>query len=1223
MFCIRNFLARFDREITLWMIKMKRTIAVFGLLALYGLALALTLDLNIDANAWDGSSRGTSTAPILEPGAPQLPYYPVRVLIPFGEKVSSVEVTLGEAGLRRSGVSLDYARAQQPTSQPRPDATVRDPRIWETNAPYPAKAFDYLGTQTQRGLQFAVINVYPWKYNPVSREIFASETARIRIETAWDDSLARHQANFLAPALTDTGLEDFALNAAALNSYSQAPSYRDHAPQSRLVDLSTPREMIIISNAASSAWLQNYVDWRNAGSVNTAIYLTSDIYSSYPGTDNAEKVRNFISDAYQTWAGTAEPLRYVILGGDDEIVPERGCYGQVGNTVDDRMPVDLYFSNLDGDWNADGDEIWGETLDQVDMLPEVHIGRFPAETQAEFANIIRKTQYYVGSATFSNNIAIMFGENLNNNPLTWGGDYKDDVLTHVPESYQVRTMYQRDGTYSESGVWNAINAGANVMNHMGHANETFLLGQGNNTIEQLANSEYGFLYTQGCYPAAFDQRTSGDGESIAEHMVTTAGGLFAFIGNTRYGWYMPGSINGASQFYDREYFIGLYETVNTQLGAALSYSREQNLNAALSDDVMRWCYYEVVLFGDPSIEVKYPDPALPLLSLESYSISDVEGDNDGVINPGEIIRIYPVIKNHQDWATAYNVIAVLTDLPAGAEFLGPQIVIPQLLPGQTSDPGLYFRVQIPTDAVYGNYTLNLEMQSIHPVTILSTGTRNFALTYNLTLIDDNWDCAVGSKSAPLVHDFDGDSNLDVMYLDVFGENYLLDNSIELVDSFEPSTQMDIMRSSALGDITGDLNPEIVYASRTGKVTAVTPAGTQVFSYDGGSQFLFTPVIADIDGDGFAEAIAHSLDGNIHAIRANGTSLPGFPVDLGPAYQCEIAAVDLDGDGYKDIIAGSTDGNLHAISRYGTELPGFPISVGSPINGAPTVLDDRSIAFGTGSHLYLASAAGSLSFAKPIAAAIASSPALADLDCDGDLEIVFATIGGDVHAVDQTGNDLAGFPVQTGALFYNPPLIANLDADYFPEILLSSYVNSVYAFNHDGSGVAGFPFLTSFNGSTPGTICDLEGDGWLKLVSGYSTGVLVLNLRKPATPQMPWVTFRGTTERTGAWEAIGYVGNPGGDGIPLVTGLEQNYPNPFNPSTTIKYQTAENGRARLAVYNLKGQQVRLLESGVRPAGLHQAVWDGRDDSGNAVSSGVYLYRLQTASTDQVRRMLLVK
>jgi len=1201
---------------------------IFSLLSLFICAaamLAVNITLPVDPAGWEANSRSRSLAPLLDPGAPQLSYYPVRVLIPFGERVEEVKVSLSGMQMLRGNLLLNHIPQQQPISLPTADLTVKDPQIWETDALFPEADHLYLGTQFYRGYQIAVINVYPYKYNPVRQELYACDSFRIEIETVRDDALARYQANFYSPALGVRGLQDFALNTEAAATYSLAPLYRDHAPHSRLIDLSNPKRMIVITDATRAPWFTDYVQWRGNSGISTGIFLTSDIYASYAGADNAAKVRAFISDAYQTWADTSTPLEYVILGGDDEIVPERGCYGQVGNTVDQRMPTDIYFSNLDGDWNANGNNLYGEPLDNVDFLPEVHIGRFTAETYQEFDNIFRKTQYYVNNSTFSNNISIMFGENLNWNPLTWGGDYKDDVANHIPETYDLRTMYQRDGTYNDTAVWHAINNGANVMNHMGHANETYLMGQGNNTIEQLQNSEYGFLYTQGCYPAAFDQRTSGDGESIAEHMITAQGGLFAFIGNTRYGWYAPGSINGASQFFDREYFIGLFETLNTRLGEALTYSRLQNLNAAMSYDVMRWCYYEVVLLGDPSIEVKYPDPSLPLLSLHSYTISDEAGDNDGTINPGEIIRIYPVVKNHQDWAPAYNVSVRLEGIPAGFDLLGPCISIPQLEPGQTSDPSLYIGIQLPNTVGYGIYYLKLVMESLHPVTQLSTGLRQFELSFEITLMDSRfpWDCAVGSKSAPIVYDFDGDGSLDIHYLDVNGTSYLIDSMGELYDDFSAPDGFNIMRSSALGDVNGNGQADIVFASRNGYVHAVSASGTLVYNYNGGSSFLFTPVIADIDGDGVNEVIAHSQDGNLHVIKANGSSAPGFPVNLGSPFYTEIATADLDGDGAWEIIAGTQNGMLHVIKAGGIYHSGFPVQTGGLVSGAPTVLGNNRIALGTNNQMLLFAPDGTQIASRPIIAAMATSPVLADMNRDGNLDIIFVTINGWLYVVDQAGNDLPGFPLSVGVNFTCPPLIANLDDDMCLEILLSSYMNSVFAYNHDGSGLAGFPFITSYNGSTPATLCDFDGDGTLSLVSGYSTGVLMLNLRRPVTNKMPWITYRGSLSRQGSYAATGYVSSDDALAPAYQDLLLQNYPNPFNPSTTIRFQTASAGKVRLGIYNLKGQLVKLLQDGTLAPGDHQLVWNGTDDKGRAVGSGIYFYRLDTNGKSFSRRMLLLK
>ncbi|MFH1567668.1 MAG: FlgD immunoglobulin-like domain containing protein, partial [Gemmatimonadota bacterium] len=98
------------------------------------------------------------------------------------------------------------------------------------------------------------------------------------------------------------------------------------------------------------------------------------------------------------------------------------------------------------------------------------------------------------------------------------------------------------------------------------------------------------------------------------------------------------------------------------------------------------------------------------------------------------------------------------------------------------------------------------------------------------------------------------------------------------------------------------------------------------------------------------------------------------------------------------------------------------------------------------------------------------------------------------------------------------------------------------------------------------------------------------------------------------------------GLPLEPVLGANYPNPFNPETTIPFAVpAAPGSAalRLVIYNLAGQTVRVLADGIPTPGRHAVVWDGRDEAGNRVGSGVYLYRLESRSGALTRQMLLLK
>ena len=88
-------------------------------------------------------------------------------------------------------------------------------------------------------------------------------------------------------------------------------------------------------------------------------------------------------------------------------------------------------------------------------------------------------------------------------------------------------------------------------------------------------------------------------------------------------------------------------------------------------------------------------------------------------------------------------------------------------------------------------------------------------------------------------------------------------------------------------------------------------------------------------------------------------------------------------------------------------------------------------------------------------------------------------------------------------------------------------------------------------------------------------------------------------------------------------LSQNYPNPFNPETTISFNLPEGGEADLAVYNLKGQKLKSLVSQTLPAGDHSVVWNGRDEQGQPVASGIYFCRLSYAGQTVMRKMVLAK
>ena len=159
------------------------------------------------------------------------------------------------------------------------------------------------------------------------------------------------------------------------------------------------RQYVVITTAELSPAFKILTAHRASpagGGYTTYIEHIDEIAAIYSGVDLAEKMRNFVKDMYTNY-GT----QYVVLGGDcdgsseNQVIPTRGCYAQVGGYTDAYIPSDLYFGCLDGSWNSDVDELWGEINDginggDIDWFSEVYVGRIPADNYTEAMNQINK-----------------------------------------------------------------------------------------------------------------------------------------------------------------------------------------------------------------------------------------------------------------------------------------------------------------------------------------------------------------------------------------------------------------------------------------------------------------------------------------------------------------------------------------------------------------------------------------------------------------------------------------------------------------------------------------------------------------------------------------------------------------------------------------------------------------------------------------------------------------
>ncbi|MFH1007325.1 MAG: BsuPI-related putative proteinase inhibitor, partial [Candidatus Latescibacterota bacterium] len=148
------------------------------------------------------------------------------------------------------------------------------------------------------------------------------------------------------------------------------------------------------------------------------------------------------------------------------------------------------------------------------------------------------------------------------------------------------------------------------------------------------------------------------------------------------------------------------------------------------------------------------------------------------------------------------------------------------------------------------------------------------------------------------------------------------------------------------------------------------------------------------------------------------------------------------------------------------------------------------------------------------------------------------------------------------------------------------------------------------------IWDVSGDtpAWRRMEGGVD-----------AERNVAWGNVPATGTQWALFAAKPLAVEEPGDTTPTAFSLLQNVPNPFNPATTIRFSIPDNGNApvTLIIYTAQGQQVRALVDGAMTPGAHTVVWNGLDDAGRAVSSGVYVYRLRAGENNQARKMLLIR
>ncbi|MGA1820346.1 MAG: C25 family cysteine peptidase [Thermoplasmatota archaeon] len=371
--------------------------------------------------------------------------------------------------------------------------------------------------------------------------------------------------------------------------------------------------VIITDTSKVGSHLTRISDWKQQKGVPARIVEMSFITANYNGTDNQEKVRNFIIDAVAMWE-----TEYVLLGGDISVVPYRSTYVKTGSYTETDCAADLYCSDLDGTFNADSDSTYGEVSDNVDLRPDVIVGRAPAQTSSEMDTFVTKTlKYEIDPLTGYLDNMTLAGEYLDANTNSSLGM---DIIrtTLLPSNVNATSLYDSAqgvfGNLNRPNFMGQVDKGLSYAWHSGHSNYNVMSvgtssnGYMYNSNIQSYNGGYkiGVMNSLGCIANRFSVN-----DCIGElHVMEADGGSVVFIGNSRYGWYAPYSPGyGTSEVYMREMATQLFTNGNTNMGAHFALAKDSMVGWSGSDNSYRWLQMALNMMGDPEMHVRTAEPS--------------------------------------------------------------------------------------------------------------------------------------------------------------------------------------------------------------------------------------------------------------------------------------------------------------------------------------------------------------------------------------------------------------------------------------------------------------------------------------------------------------------------------------------------------------------------------------------------------------------------------------
>jgi len=532
------------------------------------------------------------------PGFPEIPAFVYNYLIPKEQIVD--EVNIVEEDWRIIGKFTIYPTQRAISMETTYVYTGPNPEIYNSEEPFPTSPVISFKVGNLRGYRILQIAVSPFKYEPKTRTLFYLKRLKINV-------LTDHQVSGIAPIrqtnlsneLFVRFLNNLVVNSHVINNTHFCPltmienNPRDSIPTNMPSLLGPPVDFVIITDSIQTGDYSSLARLKKLLGINTVVRSIEWIRQHYSGTDDAERIRYFLKDAVTKWG-----VSFVLLGGDTPTIPTRFVW--IDRTVIYNLlwlPIasDLYYSDLDGNWNHDGDGKFGEVEDSLDLFPDLFIGRLPTTSSAEVQNYLNKLNAYLFPVNhITQTKALFFSSNMDNN---WSGlPYADTLAAHLPQYFTKSFLDEELNDFTLQTLKDSIHAGFNIVTGIGHGGVNKICTHfmpprvfaSNFFFDSLANTAlYSLMAVVSCYTNPFQS------DCIGEHWIMDSdGGGIAYIGPT----------SSSECNLHTDYMKFLFDSLFIGgLSQALAIAKIPFIGSAGQDNWERIYQFSICLLGDPTL----------------------------------------------------------------------------------------------------------------------------------------------------------------------------------------------------------------------------------------------------------------------------------------------------------------------------------------------------------------------------------------------------------------------------------------------------------------------------------------------------------------------------------------------------------------------------------------------------------------------------------------------